>query len=49
VRRHSADPPTPSGPSVTLEVAYEPDDAALDEAIGILLGDDAAATPREAA
>ena len=31
--------PTPSQPTVTLELAYEPDDGALAEAIAILLDD----------
>jgi hypothetical protein len=30
-----------ANPAVELEVAYEPDDTALEEAIAILLGDDA--------
>ena len=36
-------------PAVDLELVYEPDDAALEEAIAILLGDAAVAEPGEAA
>jgi hypothetical protein len=36
-------------PLVELEFVYEPDDAALAEAIAILLGEDVVAEPGEAA
>jgi hypothetical protein len=45
----SASTSAPATPVVELELIYEPDDDAVAEAIAILLGDDAAAQPGQAA